>query len=741
MDLTRRNFLKVAGVAGATGGPILSGNLKAFAQAPQGSKPILWDKTLYQSCGVCGSTCGMIAHVKNGRIRWIEGNPAETLGGDGKVCVKGASAVRDLYNPDRLKSPLKRTNPRKGKNEDPGWIKISWDEAFKTVGAAFNKSIKKYGPQSIVLFSRKNDPTVRLKKAIGTPNQVEHHDTCYSSHDIAWHVMATGKGRSWTMDIENAKYILSFGWDMPGKSKLSQCIPFMKAKEKGAKVVVFDPRFSFTASKADEWFPIKPATDLAVVLTMTNVIISENLYNKEYVENCTYGLDQLAQYVRQYTPEWASKISEVPADDIARIARELAKTRPAIIPTHKRDPGGPCYANSFTLAQAEIILSALIGSIEAKGGFFIDRKFKFPKLEEFAPVEYPKMTEKRRIDGEHLFPIANAKGEGNFGHVAGGMLADDPYPVRAGIALAYNLLSFPNPDTMEEAIKKMDFFAVVDIVPSEMCQMADIVLPETHFLERSGYVQRGHHAMWPQLMLREGIPALYDGKGWSAIVSGILKAMGKSEFIPDWKAYSDACLEAAGTSIKAMKDNKGVWEEKKEPKGKTEFETPTKKIELYSTVLEKEGYEPLPSWHEPFDKPSEKYPFRLLTHHLMWQFNGKLANDPYLMELQHENLLHLHPETAGEIGVKQGGYALVDSPTGKSLKIKVHTTQGIRKDCVMTEHFAGHWSKGLNIAYGKGTNEGDLLPERHLKDTLKFKSYLPCFSSYITDVCVNVRKA
>jgi thiosulfate reductase/polysulfide reductase chain A len=180
------------------------------------------------------------------------------------------------------------------------------------------------------------------------------------------------------MDLENAKYILSFGWDMPGKSKLCQLLPFLKAKERGAKVVVFDPRFSLTAAKADEFFPIKPTTDLAVVLAMIHVIVREGLYDRDYVASCTHGFDRLAEHVDQYTPEWAAAISEVPAADIVRIARELAGTRPAVIPTHKRDPGGPCYTNSFPLAQAEIILSALIGSIERSGGFFIDRKFKFP---------------------------------------------------------------------------------------------------------------------------------------------------------------------------------------------------------------------------------------------------------------------------------------------------------------------------------------------------------------------------
>jgi anaerobic selenocysteine-containing dehydrogenase len=201
------------------------------------------------------------------------------------------------------------------------------------------------------------------------------------------------------------------------------------------------------------------------------------------------------------------------------------------------------------------------------------------------------MTETRRIDGEHLFPIAEARGVGNFGHVASGMLAEDPYPIKAGIAVAYNILSFPNPDTLMNAIAKMDFFAAVDIVPSEICQMADIVLPETHFLERSGYVHRGHHALWPQLMLRQGIDPLWNARGWSAMVSGILKAMGKATFDVDWKAYQNACLEAAGTSAQAMAAGQGSG--RKERAGRYDgVQNTDRQIELYSTILAETGYEP-----------------------------------------------------------------------------------------------------------------------------------------------------
>lgn len=744
MELNRREFLKLSG--GAAGGAvlipsILDGDLKAFTKQPQDIKPITWEKVLYQCCGVCDNTCGMLAYVIDGRIKWIEGNPADTLGAEGHLCVKGASAMRTLYDPDRIKTPLKRTNPKKGKDEDPGWVKISWDEAFKTIGAKFNEAIDKYGPQSVLLMGRPVDPDTRFQRAVGTPNQVAHVDTCYINHEVAWSAMVSGTGRSWCLDHENAKYLLAFGWDQPGKSMQSHLQGLIKAKERGAKLVMFDPRLSITGAKADEWFPIKPGTDLAVVLAMMNVIISEGLYDKEYVEKYTVGLDKLASHVKQYTPDWAAQLSDVPAKDIVRIAREFATTKPAMIPTHKRDAGGPLYANSFSLSQAQIIMCALVGTIERTGGFFMPRKPKVTAMDVFAPAQYPEMKEKRRVDGQDLFPLANAKRKGAFGYLAQGILSGKPYPLKVGLAKSYNVLSYPNPDTIIEALKTLEFLVVVDILHNELCELADIVLPDVHFLQQDNFEVRTYHALWHQVLLRQGAGTLWEERGWSSIVNGILEGMGKSQFKVDWKGFQAAQLKDIGTSFDYLKANNGVWENRKPPVGWTEFNTPSKKIELYSTVLEKDGYEPLPSWHDRLTHPTPQYPYYILIDHLPWRRMGRNSNDPLLIDLQPENFAHMHPDTAAKIGVTEGEFVIVESPTGKGLKIRAHLTRGMRRDCIMTEHGFGYWSKGLHAAYGKGTCDGDLLPERTVAEALKIKEYNPAMSALFLDVCVNVKKA
>jgi thiosulfate reductase / polysulfide reductase chain A len=236
---------------------------------PQGEQTDYLGEDAYQCCGVCASECGTLCYVRDGSIQWIEGNPADGLGGQGKACVKGSSAMRHLYDPDRLKSPLKRTNPSKGKDEDPGWVKISWEEAFATIGDEFNKAINDHGPESVVIFSRPDDPAPGYKSHWNAkPGATRRRVLRPCAFRLARHgnrqraLVHHGYGER--------KYIMGFGWDMPGKSKLCQLLPFMKAKENGAKVVIFDPRMSLTANMADEWIPIKAGTDLAVLLAMIN---------------------------------------------------------------------------------------------------------------------------------------------------------------------------------------------------------------------------------------------------------------------------------------------------------------------------------------------------------------------------------------------------------------------------------------------------------------------------------------
>ncbi len=737
MAVSRREFMKLSG-AGTIA--LLFGNqFRAFEVLAQ--EKLLDTKIVHTVCQVCSDGCAVKALVKDGRVVELRGNPADQIS-LGILCVKGISDIQWLYDPDRLNFPMKRTNPEKGIGVDPQFVKISWDEAYGIIAQRFNEYKEKFGPESIAFIMRPNPFAQRLAKAIGTPNYISHHNTCYTTHEVIWGATVTGKGRPWTTDYANAKYILSFGWDMPGKAKNMQTQHFLSALDRGAKVTVLDPRYTVTASKAHLWIPIKPGTDLAFALAMINVIITQNLYDKGFVKDYTVGFEELKEFIKPYTPKWASKITEVPVATIEKVAKEFATLKPSVIATHKRDAGGPNYANSWRLSHAQVILMALVGSIDRRGGPIMERMPKFPSLDSvYPPPPYPK-PKAPRIDGIEKFPLLLKTGKGSFSTFTNAGLEGKPYPIKAAIVRKHNIMAFPDAPKMVEALKKIEFIVAMDIHPSEMIQMADIVLPDHHYLEGSAIVGRQYFGLYPQIAIQQPvIKPLYDTKGFRNIMIDIGKAMGLGDYFKDVSpgGHDEACLKANGYSIEELKKSpNGLLGEPKPFVPKKEFETPSKKIELYSSILKKHGYDPLPSWKEKAVKPTKDFPLYFVTTRPPVFIHSTLQNLEYNIQVYPENQCYIHTETARKIGVKNGDYVIVESPINK-IKVKVKVTEGIRPDTVCVDHGFGHWSKGMTKAYGKGSNEGDRIPARDIQEMLEKQD--PSMSSNMNDLCVRVYKA
>ncbi len=736
--ISRRDFLKLTGVAG--GALMFGEGLRAFAPLPA-AYAAGEEEILYGTCGVCSMGCAYIAHLRDGRIVRLTGNPKDQTA-EGKLCVKGYSGLRLLYDPDRLKYPMKRTNPEKGIGVDPGWVRISWDEALDLVASKFREVIDTYGPQAILVIARPKPWLKHFARSIGTPNHISHNNTCYATHESTWGAMITGKGKKWTVDYEHSKYILAFGWDGPGKSKNHWGRAVNTARLNGARLVVLDPRQSITAAKADEWIPIKPGTDLAFALAMIHVIINEDLYDHEFVENYTYGFDQLKEAVQEYTPQWAESICEVPAETIARIAREFATTKPAVVAHHKRDAGGPNYANSHLLNQCYVILDALVGSLDRPGGHILDRTPKLPGLSDVWEIpEYPETIHGPRIDGLEHFPLLYKVNKGSFSTLAEGILRQEPYPVKAAFVWKHNVLSFPNPPRLVEALLTLDFIAVSDILPSEMVQLADVVLPDNTYFEGSGLNPRKYHAMYPQVALREPLPPVHETKGIGGVVVSLLRKMGLEQYAPEGmggKGLMEAQLAALGTTAEEIRAAGGLWGEEKPLEPKTEFGTPSGKIELYSTVLEEKGFSPLPYWKPPRAETTDEYPFHLLIYRKPWERMTQSQNDPVLAEFYPENHVLINCCKAEEMGIADGDEVYVESPSGK-VRLKAKLTRGIRPDCVAVDHGFGHWSPGLTVAYGKGANDGDLIPNMTIEEQIELTGQ--GMAALMEDVVVRVYKA
>lgn len=736
--LSRREFLKLGGLTGSTA--VLSGGLSVFAPGPVHAVEEE-ERLLYGVCGVCSMGCAYVAHVLNGRVVRLSGNPNDQIA-QGKLCVKGYSGIRLLYDPDRLKYPMKRTNPEKGVGVDPGWVRITWDEALDLTATKLSEVRDTYGPEAILLIARPMPWPKHFIRAIGSPNHSAHNNGCYATHEVVWRAMVTGKGKTWTVDYERSKYILAFGWDSLGKSKNHWSRAVNRARADGAKLVVFDPRLSTTAAKADEWIPIRPGTDLSVLLALIRTIISENLYDQEFVANYTSGFVQLKEAVEDYTPEWAASISDVPADTIARIAHEFATMKPAVVASHKRDAGGPNYTNSWRTAQCFVILDALVGSLDRTGGHILDRKPKLPGFSDvFNLPPYRETYKGPRIDGMERFPVLYPTGKGSFSTLAEGILSEDPNPIKAAVVWKHNLLAFPNPARLMEALKTLDFIAVSEILPSEMAQMADVLLPDNMDFERSGLSPRSYYAMYPQVALREALPPVHDTRSFSSVCVDLLRRMGLDEYTPENmsdKAIVEAQLDALGITEEEIRRSGGVWSDRQEFKPHTEFHTPSKRIELYSSVLEESGYDPLPRWAEPQAELDAEYPFHLLIWRKPWERHTQSQNDPVFAEFCSENEALVHPDAAGELGIKDEEYLWVESKLGK-IKVKAKLTQGIRPDCVAVDHGFGHWSPGYSVACGRGSNDGDLVASHTVAQQLEVGC--PGMSVLWEDVAVRIYKA
>ena len=343
---------------------------KTSAEAPVTRVPTI--------CNGCGNRCALFASVKNKRIWKIEGN-REANGNQGVLCPKGHGYLHDLYNPNRIRSPLKRV--------DGKFQPISWEQAYKEIAQKINLILLDNGPESIfwVNYPQPNQAyALRLMHAMSSPHYFTHGSTCYTARNAAWNFTV---GKLPSNDLANSRFIMIVGRNPAGGIDLGQVKDIVRAKEKGAKVVVVDPRHSETAILADEWLPIKPGTDLAFLLAMINVMVDEKLYDKAFVENSTVGFQQLEDEIINYPPQWAEKICDIPAQTIVRITREIAREKPhALIHRGYHGAFGAQYLNSFQTARALAIANSLLGNINRKGGIYFAESANLGELQPTHPV-------------------------------------------------------------------------------------------------------------------------------------------------------------------------------------------------------------------------------------------------------------------------------------------------------------------------------------------------------------------
>jgi len=714
-SLSRRKFLKITGAtAGLVAASSTIGGLvkKSNAYIDKRQEDGKGVKKIPTFCDLCFWKCGSIAYVKNGELWKIEGNPEDPLS-RGRLCPRGTGGPGAFNDPDRLKSPLIRKTER-GQEQ---WVEVTWDEALTYIAEKMKRIKTSFGPESMAYFVHGigGNFIKHLMKAYGTPNiSAPSFAQCRGPRDIGFRLtFGEDVGSPERMDIQNSKCLVLIGSHLGENMHNTQVQEFAEMNGAGGSIIVVDPRFSVAAGKAKYYLPIKPGTDIALLLAWMKVIVDENLYDKDYVEKYGFGFEQFKAEIQQYTPEWAYIETGIEPELIRASAREMSKHKPATLIHSGRHT--TWYGDDTQRSRAIALLNALMGSWGRKGGYYYPASMSVPN---YPYPPYPK-PEKGKVDnpGNTIYPFATEGHDTITNGIREATISGKPYPIKGWITYGTNLLyAMPNQEETLKAIQNLDLLVVVDVVPTELAGWADVVLPESVYLERFDDINVEFFKE-PFVALRQPVmdsPNEQKPNWW--IAKKLADKLGLGNYFPwnDIEEYIKHRMIAAGLNYDELK-KKGIIKGAKQPiffdEGvKAEFPTQSGKIEFYSLRLAEQGHDPVPK----FKKHKEPPPgyFRLLFGRAPVHTFSKTQNNRLLTEMQDENELWLNINIAKRLGVKSGDYVKLKNQDGVvSNKIKVKATERIRQDCVYMTHGFGHTSKKLRQAFMKGASDSQLITQ------------------------------
>ncbi|WP_017755305.1 molybdopterin-dependent oxidoreductase [Calidifontibacillus oryziterrae] len=522
MGITRRTFLKASAVTGAAVAGIKTKEplLKAFAENSN-TKAESNGRWISTSCQGCTTWCPIQAYVEDNRVTKVRGNP-NSKANEGNICPRPHLAIQQMYDPDRIKVPLKRTNPKKGRNEDPQFVPISWEEAIDTIADKLLELRKTNETHKFALLrGRYTGLTEILYKSFpsifGSPNGISHSAICAEAEKFGpYYTEAFWDYRDY--DLAQTRYALLWSTDpVASNRQVPHAINIWGQVMDQAKVAAIDPRLSATAAKADEWLPVIPGEDGALATAMAHVILKEGLWSREFVGDFVDGVNHFVPgqtvdetlFVENYTngvvkwwnlelkdrtPEWAAERSGIPAEQITRVAKEFGAAAPRVISWVS--PGTAMQIRGGYSCMAAHALNGLVGSVQNVGGTL--GKMSVPKnsTPDYAPYQ-DKIAEEgyhqKKIDRRGTLELPALKSGKSGGGVvtnavADSILEEDPYDLKVVIGYWNNwVFSCTGAQRWEKALEKLPFFAHITTNPAEMTQYADIVLPAAfHLFERWG---------------------------------------------------------------------------------------------------------------------------------------------------------------------------------------------------------------------------------------------------------------
>jgi len=755
--ITRRGFLKTVSVVGLTmvmAKYLVSRRVSLTAPSSLAKHPPTSPEKVFTiiSDVDAHSQCTMRVMVKGGKVIQIGGDPADPES-KGELTTRGKHMREVLYAPDRLKYPMKRV----GEKGEGKWERISWDEALTTIAKRLTWIKDTYGPEAIDFHHGHYHSgdilgpyLARLANLIGTPNVSNPSHVCHlprvflqSTYDFG--ILAPP-------DVAHTNSIILWGGN-PEATNKPQEIAIKEARERGAKLLVIDPRVTSYAEEADIHAQLRPGTDGALALGMLHVIIKEGLYDREFVEKWTIGFEELEKHIEDYPPEKVEGITWVPARRIRELARMYATTKPACIsPRNALDQ----HTNASCAIRAIDMLIAITGNLDRKGGNVTPIPLVLGledlKLYEKLP---PEALEKKIGADKCLYSkISKTWPSAHTPSLWDAIIHNKPYPIKAMFVMAANpALTCANSKFVEEALRKLEFLVVADIFMTPTAELADIVLPACTFLETTRFVTYDTHAdhgwnVHSRIVLSPKVvePLWKSWSDWK-IICGLGKKMGFGEYFP-WKTEEEAIdynLRPLGVTCEGLRDHPegiviplpsilykkfsgffggimrrilkvAMFRDYPEMYGKHEgfmkgFNMPSKKVELYSETLQELGYDPLPVYREPAESPvsqpelAREYPFILIAGTKLEAYtHSMMRNIPGLRKQCPENLLEINPEAAVKLGIRDSDIIRVASPRG-----------GIKCKALVTDRID---PRVVHVYYGFGESNCNVLTDHRACDPI-----------------------
>ena len=679
-------------------------------------------------CEMCHSRCRVLVHSEDGRLVRIEEDRSyplvDAVSPPTTACPRLGAVEEEIYHPDRLRFPLKRV----GEKGEGKWERISWVQALDEIAEGLKKIKEKHGAEAVGATGGTGHTheqfLTRFLNLFGSPNFVGASTIC-SAPFVTTSLATFGWALRHRIQLSLEKGASTRCVLITGQNSQQSYARIWKglrdAKDRGVRIIVSDPRRTKTTELADLWLQARPGTDTALLLAMIDVIIQEELYDKEFVEKWCYGFDRLAERAREYPAERVADITWLPAERIREAARMLAMNRPGVI---IGGMGLEHQQNALEGIQAELILAAILGFIDIEGGIYLpgpskciteremelsdmlppEQKSKQLGADRFKLIAWPgnDLFEDKRVWGkkcgrQRTIVLAHAP------TMYRAILTDKPYPVKAVITQASNpMVTQANVKLVYEALKSLELYVVCDYWLTPSAEIADYVLPIASWLERP-YLSTGLAYDNITICGEQALPAIVPGEyeRWTdyEFCRGLGVRLGQEEHWP-WKNLEEAYdyqLKPCGITFKEFMAQGGYDFPPNEYRKheRVGFATPTGKVELYSTILEKLGYDPLPSYEESFENPistpelAEEYPLMLITGgRFMPMYHSEKRQVDSLRSMHPHPLVQIHPEKAAELDIGNGDWVWIETPRGR-IRMKCQHFDGIDPRVVHAEH--GWW--------------------------------------------------